>query len=107
MKRQKNNYKQSQADRREMNNKQWNPLDDDNNADNFELYPTNPEEFGVLAFRLSRERNLRRVFTSTLSPSFIGADHADGPLMEMAKNSKRSHGAQLLEFFRNLRDSYS
>ena len=26
-------------------------LSDDNNADNFDLYPTSPEEFGVLAFR--------------------------------------------------------
>ena len=36
----------------------------DNHADNFHLYPTSPEEFGVLAIRLSQEQELRASFVA-------------------------------------------
>jgi hypothetical protein len=83
---------------------------DDNNADNFDLYPTSPEEFGVLAFRLSRERELRRAFTSSqviYSSGNIALEDQEGSLLHRSKHGSFTHGSQLLTFLKTLRNSYS
>ena len=73
--------------------------DYDDNTDNFQLYPSSPEEFGVLAVRLSRERNLRLAFIA--NETFIER------LIYKSKQTQYSHGAQIIKFFRILKESYS
>jgi hypothetical protein len=76
-------------------------IDDDNVVtDNYNwMYPTSPEEFGVLAVRISREVEVRNAFR-------VSHKSVVDRLVQKGKASTISQGAQMLSFFRRLRSSY-
>ena len=69
-------------------------------TDNYEwMYPTSPEEFGVLAVRISREVEVRNAFR-------VSHKSVVDRLVQKGKASTISQGAQILGFFRRLRSGY-